>query len=252
MEDLQHNNLINNTMNNITLNGKIIDTLVFDMDGTLFGYDDHNSSIDSEAEVLKYITKRFPHLTINSIHKLFQECMDVDRKIWFKNFLTKLNIDQSIDLDSFAQDLETLYWVTFSKVVSPYQDAIYFLEQIKGKLNIAMITDGYTKNQKYKIFACGLHNYFDLSKIVYSDEVGVKKPDAKIFEYAFHKCSINPEKSAYIGDKLNKDILGANNANMTSIFLRRGYNSLERISHTKIKPDIEVSNFYELLNMLKL
>ncbi|MCX7920537.1 MAG: HAD family hydrolase [Clostridia bacterium] len=244
-------------MKKVFYNNKVIETFVFDLDGTAFGYNDCVASINSEGKVLEYICNRFTHVSIQDIYQISQACMDVDRKKWFMGILKQIIMDYpktspEFDIDSFADDLESLYWVTFTQLNIPYFDFIYFIEKIRSFCKIAIITDGYIRNQKIKIFSSGLHKYFDFNNIVYSDEINSKKPSREIFDYAQKKIGYDPKTTAYIGDLLGKDIVGANNAGLLSVFLKRGTNISDIPKNQNQEPHITISNYYELLNLLEI
>ncbi len=61
--------------------------------------------------------------------------------------------------------------------------------------------------------------YFDT--IVISSEVGVRKPDSRIFEIAVKDLQTPPNRAVYIGDKLAVDIQGASKAGLNAILLDR-------------------------------
>jgi HAD superfamily hydrolase (TIGR01662 family) len=55
-----------------------------------------------------------------------------------------------------------------------------------------------------------------------SESWGVHKPSAAFFERLCQELSLAPTQIAYVGDRLDNDILPANAAGMTTIFLKRG------------------------------
>lgn len=243
-------------MKKIFFREQIIETFIFDLDGTAFGYNDCVASINSEGKVLAYIQQRFPQLKVADLYRISQHQMEVDRKKWFLNILLEIsavvpNIN-NVDLDTFATDLETLYWVTFTQLNVPYFDFLYFIEVIQPFCQLAIVTDGYIRNQKIKIFSSGLHTYFDFNKIVFSDEIHAKKPAREIFDYAQQKIGYQPETTAYVGDLLDKDIAGANNAGLLSIHLKRGPNAADVPKNDSQVPRISIRNYYELLDMLEI
>lgn len=241
----------------IYYNKELIETFVFDLDGTAFGFDGSVAAINSEGKVLAHICSRLPFIEIQDIYCFSKSGMDVDRKKWFGNTLRQIqahypHAEMNLDIEAFAEDLEALYWVTFTQLNTPYFDFIYFVEKIQPYCNLAMITDGYIKNQKMKIFSSGLHQYFDFSNVVFSDEINAKKPSREIFDYAQKKIGYRPETTAYIGDLLQKDIAGANNAGLLSIYLKRGSNVADIPQDAIQQPKIILSNYYELLNLLEI
>jgi len=53
--------------------------------------------------------------------------------------------------------------------------------------------------------------------VITSEEAGVKKPDPKIFEFAFNKTKTNADVSLMIGDDFKVDIMGAKTIGMDQV-----------------------------------
>jgi len=64
-----------------------------------------------------------------------------------------------------------------------------------------------------------LTRYFD--SIIISAEVGVRKPDARIFHLSAKRANTPPNRVLYVGDKLAVDVVGAKRAGMNSILIDR-------------------------------
>lgn len=65
------------------------------------------------------------------------------------------------------------------------------------------------------------HGLTDLfAAIVTSDDVGVNKPDPAIFALALGRLGLDPGAVAYVGNRLDRDIEGANRFGMLSIWCR--------------------------------
>lgn len=56
--------------------------------------------------------------------------------------------------------------------------------------------------------------YFDAVAISYSDEVGYRKPDGRIFARSLQALGIPPGRVLHVGDNPDADVLGARNAGM--------------------------------------
>ncbi len=61
----------------------------------------------------------------------------------------------------------------------------------------------------------GVIHYFDL--LIYSDEVGIRKPDPGIFHLAARRLGVKPCEAIYVGDNLRVDVWGAKNAGFKAI-----------------------------------
>ena len=77
-----------------------------------------------------------------------------------------------------------------------------------------------------------------------SEDVGVRKPDPKIFHYAFKLANTSAGESLMIGDDWDADILGARNVGMDQVFLK-----LNQQRHN-VHPTFTIENLVELKNIL--
>ncbi|HEX7527416.1 MAG TPA: HAD-IA family hydrolase, partial [Gaiellaceae bacterium] len=56
-----------------------------------------------------------------------------------------------------------------------------------------------------------------LDVLVFSDEVGVSKPDPEIFLRALEQIGVEPEHAMFVGDRLETDVQGAAKLGMTTV-----------------------------------
>lgn len=68
--------------------------------------------------------------------------------------------------------------------------------------------------------ALGLGGHLDF--VIDSFEVGVEKPDARIFALALARAGVEPSEAVYVGDLYSVDILGARGAGLDGILLDPG------------------------------
>lgn len=121
------------------------------------------------------------------------------------------------------------------------QDTINIVNSIKIHAKVAIITNGSTQRQKDKIVNTNLDSCFDI--IIISDEAGYSKPDKRIFELALNKLDVQPETALFVGDNIEKDIGGCQNANIKGIW----FNPRMIRNDTLIKPYAEINSLDELL-----
>jgi 2-haloalkanoic acid dehalogenase type II len=100
-----------------------------------------------------------------------------------------------------------------------FDDARILLEELAGRLPLALITNGPSDLQRAKLRTIGLEDRFD--SIVVSGEVGASKPDPSVFRIALDALSVTPEEAWHVGDNLATDVAGANAVGVTSIWLNR-------------------------------
>lgn len=87
-------------------------------------------------------------------------------------------------------------------------------------VTIGCLSNGFTDVQYRKIANCGLTEWFDI--VVLSDEIGINKPDRRLFEFAMSRSGVDDaEAHLMIGDNAATDIEGALGAGWSAIqFLR--------------------------------
>lgn len=132
----------------------------------------------------------------------------------------------------------------FGLKVDMLPDSVDVIKQLKQRGYIlGMITNGNSKLQNTKLDTAGIRGLFDV--VVVSDDIGIWKPEAGIFEYAMNKVGVTAEQSVYVGDHPVNDIQGALNARMQPVWMN--YGSFAGRA-TEGVPGIE--NIRELLDML--
>ena len=94
------------------------------------------------------------------------------------------------------------------------------LELVRGlakKFPLALVTNGIASVQNKRFAASPIISYFQ--SIVISEEVGVAKPDPRIFAPALAKIGVSPGEVLYVGDSVSSDMAAARNAGMDFCWL---------------------------------
>jgi putative hydrolase of the HAD superfamily len=94
------------------------------------------------------------------------------------------------------------------------------LERAMPGVRFGVITNGDLAFQTAKLEALGVEERF--GHLVTSGELGVAKPDPRIFEAAATRFGVAVERCAYVGDRLRTDAIGAASAGMLGVWLDRG------------------------------
>ncbi len=125
-----------------------------------------------------------------------------------------------------------------------YPSTAMVLNTLKDRYHLAIVSDGlgaYTwECLKYN----GLLSFFSVRII--SEEVGLRKPDPRIFWLALKKLKVDPSKAIMVGNKLRQDILGAKNVGIRSIWI----NNNEPQEKVTVHPDFEVTEIGEVLKII--
>lgn len=84
-------------------------------------------------------------------------------------------------------------------------------------LVLGLISNG-APTQHVKIDVMGLRAFF--SVVIVSDDVGIKKPDRRIFEMALDGLGLGASEVVFVGDNPELDIAGATGAGIRAIWLK--------------------------------
>jgi putative hydrolase of the HAD superfamily len=96
--------------------------------------------------------------------------------------------------------------------------ALELLARLRARgLKLAMITNGMSETHRDKIAILRLEDAFD--EIFIADEVGMIKPDVRLFELAAVRLGVAPSACVMVGDRLERDVLGARDAGMFTIWM---------------------------------
>ena len=81
---------------------------------------------------------------------------------------------------------------------------------------LALVTNGESTGQRGKVARFGLESFFQL--ILVEGDIGVGKPDPRIFRAALGRMGAIPERTLMVGDNLVWDISGAQSVGMRGIW----------------------------------
>jgi len=110
----------------------------------------------------------------------------------------------------FSLQMEEVYWTSFMAEMKPISGAIEFLQNAETKqIPVCIVTDLTAAIQFRKLMHLGIAD--KIKYVVSSEEAGIEKPAALIFERAMKKLQLNPSEIIMIGDSEKKDIKGAEN-----------------------------------------
>ncbi|MBN1441803.1 MAG: HAD-IA family hydrolase [Planctomycetes bacterium] len=143
------------------------------------------------------------------------------------------------------------YHETKSTRLFPYEDAIEALRLLSTKtdLLLGVITEGLEVKQAEKLVRMRITQYLSPSAIFISNQIGISKPNPKIYQRACSDLNLRPAETMYVGDNPLYDVDPPNRIGMITVRVRRGgkYHGVEG----KTAPAREVQNFWDLLDYLR-
>lgn len=214
--------------------------VLFDLDNTIL---DRNRSFGGFVQAfLDTYLKDHP-----SNYEFYDRIMELDqdgykdRRVLFGELLDELPWPSKPQVS----ELMDYFMAEYVKQAKLMDQAIEVLRYMRKKYKTGLITNGGTIVQHGKIDQLGIRDEFDV--IVVSQDVGVKKPDQKIFEIAISKLGLQPRDCIMIGDHPVNDIEGAAHAGIETIWFRMNQPWHD---HIQAKPLRTITHLGELLDVL--
>lgn len=225
------------------------DYLLFDADDTLLDFrksedvsfqivlEKHNISGDIKTLHTSYKQINDLLWTQHALGLVSKDVLKVER---FKRFL------EANELEGNPEIMGEDYLNTLPSQVFLIDGAVEMLNSLYQKIPLIIVTNGIGHVQHKRLDNSGLKSLIDL--MVVSEECGFSKPDKRIFHHTFNLLQADPEKHRLlmIGDKLETDILGANNVGIDSCW----FNPDNTENNTDIRPTFEVPTLQKILNLL--
>lgn len=116
-------------------------------------------------------------------------------------------------------ELENHWLSTFPRAAVAMEGLRETLDSlVSHSIILGIVTNGGSLAQNGKIDALGLRGY--MGAILVSAEIGVSKPDRRIFEAALAELSLEADEAWFVGDNPIADIRGAEAAGLTAVWMR--------------------------------
>ena len=192
-----------------------IDTVLFDMDNTLYDELTYVESGFRAAAELLYL-----RLGVGAA-----ECFALMRAAFdqhgrgrvFDYTLEQLGVRDA----RFVLDLVDCYRA-HRPAIHFYSDVTPCLNELRRSgMKLGVITDGIASVQRVKVEALGLTKLVDV--VVYTDDFGKEfwKPHTLPFRHALAKVGSLADRTVYVGDDETRDFKGGNELGMTTIRITR-------------------------------
>ena len=102
------------------------------------------------------------------------------------------------------------------------------IELIKMGIKLSVVSDAPSREAWMRLYYLNLHHVFD--PVLTFDDTGVRKPSPKPFEMALDIIQAKPDEVLMIGDWPERDVVGAKQIGMKTIFARYG----DTVSYTHL------------------
>lgn len=156
----------------------------------------------------------------------------------------------AVSEDFLSEALREYYAISQDRWL-PEQDAVPTLEALKERgYRLGLVSNAADDaDVQTLVDKAAIRPYFD--QIITSAAMGIRKPDPRIFQPLVNAWAVEASQIAMVGDTLGADILGAQNAGLFSIWIRRrGDTPANRAHADTIRPDAVIDRLIDLPALL--
>ena len=219
---------------------KNIKAIIFDAYGTLF---DVNSAARKCKDKIGDKWEGFPNYwrTTQLEYTWLRSLMNRHKDFWQ---VTEDSLDKSMKAfkidPSMKNELLDLY-----KILSTFPEVKEVLQNLKKKdYKLAILSNGTPTLLNELVTSNNLDNIFD--DIFSIEEVGIYKPDSKVYNLPIKKYQIKKDEVAFLSAN-TWDVSGGGNYGYSSIWVNRNNNIFDNLDY---KPKNEVKNLKQLLDIV--
>ena len=110
------------------------------------------------------------------------------------------------------------YHQTKERQLRPLPDAVVLLRQLhQARVRTGIISAGLRVKQAEKLVRLGVLPWLDPGAIFFSDQMGVSKPNPKIYVKACEALKVPPSRAMYIGDRPETDVAPPRSIGMRTV-----------------------------------
>jgi len=219
---------------------KNIKAIIFDAYGTLF---DVNSAAEKCKDKIGDKWEAFANYwrTTQLEYTWLRSLMKRHKDFWQ---ITEDSLDKSMSVfkidNSMRDELLNLY-----KILSPFEEVPKVLKSLKEKnFKLAILSNGTPSLLNELVRSNNLNNLFD--DIFSIEEVGVFKPDSKVYDMPVKKYKIKKNEVVFLSAN-TWDVSGGGNYGYNSIWVNRNNNIFDNLDYI---PKNKIANLNELINLI--
>jgi len=223
--------------------------LLFDLDNTILDFS------KAEAHAMAFTIQHFQAFIENA--ELFEKTFSqINNHLWKKVHLGELSSHEvqqlrfshlvdSLNLSIEATQIAQVYETSLTHPIFWLEQAEATMHQLKATHLLGIITNGFTHVQKPRLENSKLSAIASVNLI--AEDVGIAKPDKRIFEMALDALQVAPQETLMVGDSLEADFQGALNANIDFCWINPANEPLLKHLPT---PQITIHSIAQLPNYL--
>ncbi|MBP8975887.1 MAG: TIGR02253 family HAD-type hydrolase [Bacteroidetes bacterium] len=222
----------------------MITAVIFDLDNTLVDFMQmKRQAIDAAIHAMRDAGLNLSSEEIRKrIDDIYQE-----RGIEFQNVFDELLYREFSKIDYKILSAGVIaYRRAREAALMPYPHVtMTLIELTKMHIKLGVVSDAPSREAWLRLCYLNFHHLFDA--VVTFDDTGKRKPDPEPFKKILRMLDVNPQEALMIGDWEERDVVGAAQVGMKTVFARYGNTFGTLVSNA----DYDIDDIAQLIDIVK-
>ncbi len=237
-----------------------IDTVIFDMGGTLLDYDPVDAGVMRvirRDKITAFLNSKGYHFTAGDIEKClidpYYECNNIESEQNLREVDLYACIKKGLERLLVAEDyslwiIDLIHRLLKDNLII-YSGTVKTLETLSAHYTLGLISNTTIPGIFFArdLEEAGIAKYF--KHMLFTADWGFRKPHSSVFYRMLELLDSSAQRSLYVGDSFKNDVYGPKTSGMKTAWINPGgLRAPEKFNG--VKPDYEIKNAQELINIL--
>jgi putative hydrolase of the HAD superfamily len=222
----------------------MISAVIFDLDNTLVDFMAmKRQAVDAAIHAMRDAGWK---LSANEIRKRI-DAIYKQRGIEFQSVFDELLYNEFSKIDYKILSAGVIaYRRAREAALVPYPHVyMTLMELIKMHIKLAVVSDAPAKEAWLRLCYLNLHHLFDA--VITFEDTGERKPNPGPFKKALERLKVKPSESLMVGDWAERDVVGAAQVGMKTIFAKYGDTFDTKVSNA----DYDIDDVSQVIDIVK-
>jgi putative hydrolase of the HAD superfamily len=222
----------------------MLKAVIFDLDNTLVDFMlMKNQAIDAATNAMRDAGLK---LSTNEIRMRINEIYN-ERGIEFQNVFDELLYREFSKIDYKILSAGVIaYRRAREAALVPYPHVtMTLIELTKMHIKLGVVSDAPAKEAWLRLCYLNFHHLFDA--VVTFEDTGVRKPNPEPFQRVLEQLHIKPSEALMVGDWAERDVVGAAQVGMKTVFAKYGNTFGTVVSNA----DYEIDDIKQVIDIVK-